>query len=133
MDALSKSRTNNVHFGKVATYFSVTLEWIQNGSVEILQESYINRELISFDRELTLAFDKLDSIDDPETREAVKTVVKYYRYMEVFITQIAEQVLYTEDILKFNKIAYSESSFEHLKHRLHSLKKADDAIKYIGS
>ena len=73
--ALNQERLKYKNLGKVAKHLSVSVEWIRHGDVKkvrdvIVHNNYINREMISFDGELTKAFDELDLLREKKQRKA---------------------------------------------------------------
>ena len=126
--ALSEDKKRYKNLGKLANYFEVSIEWITEGDIEeiddvLLSHAYINREMICFDDKLTEAFDELDLLSDKKKREAVTTLVEYYRSMEVTLVTLAEHYLDMEDLLKQGKVAYPKAMFKRIREKLSLLRK----------
>lgn len=130
--ALRDNNNNYVHLHRIADYFKADINWLTNASAKIddLPDSnnerpdpYINRELINFDDDLKNAFDILDKIKDGETRNAVSVVVENYRFMELFLINLSEEVIDLEELLQKVDAPYSEKRFRRMEEKINRILK----------
>lgn len=128
--ALNQERLRYKNLGKIATFLNVNVEWIRHGDVKkvrdvIVHNNYINREMISFDAALTIAFDELDLLREKKQRKAVTTIVERFRFMELYLTSVTESLIDIEEILIKGDVNYSKPAFKRMKSRLKELRKTD--------
>lgn len=86
--SINNDTLQDKYFVQLSTYFNVNINWIKKGDVKDIDSlfvpySYINREFISFDKRLKSAFDIVDTIGEENLREAIVTIIEYYRALEI--------------------------------------------------